>query len=306
MNRRPHRSSRGGPWLGGLTPLALVVAVLALVLAAAPRPAAADPFEMTLRCNQVYFFTPTLPTNNGVNITSAITSSDPAVASGAMGRFGGGTSGAVEITAHGQSGSAVITYRVSDRMNPKEFSIIKVNIAVDCPQPPGPQPVITKYPQPQPLPPPVKKTYPQPHTVVTSCKDCQVRADELNAKIDAFNDDVAKAKGFGSPQLDAELASINALAVELNACEKKCPAAGVSYTAPVQTPLKTITPSVTHPTYNDALTVPSGGGTSLTTPTGGGVHLQAVTPTSSVCPKTETAAQCAAARAKAALATGAQ
>lgn len=195
----------------------------------------ADP--PTLTCHQDTFWTPKLPPGFTDVDVSGVTSDDPSVVVASKRRKGGGTSGAIELTAQGQSGVTTVHYFIRDAYT-GQVARIETLISVDCPEHKrrrgvtGHEPIIGHDgpkpgpPGPPPPPPPPRGHYPQAHPVQTSCEACRNLERQVNQQVEVYNglvDDHAPAAKIGAAQ-----AHLRQLANELNACERQCQAASAS------------------------------------------------------------------------------
>ena len=215
----------------------LLFALIAVLLAA-PSLARAEP--MVIDCHADTTFTPTLPKGFGDVQASVPVSSDPSIVVARLARKGGGTAGAIEITAQGHDGSVTITWAVKDTYT-GQIQALRLNVEVYCGSPKkgttggggvndhggggkGGDPPVGKGD-------PGKndggKTitragirYPRATHVVTSCESCQPKAALLNQQIDAYNARIDQ----GAPPADIEAArdAMNATVKALSECERRC------------------------------------------------------------------------------------
>ena len=199
---------RGAAWLGGIEnrTLANISRILScvgiayfLLIGLAPTQSMAEP--IVIRCHQDYTFTPKVPDGfSNIKIISPVMSTDPAVATG-LGRPGGGTAGAIEISGHGTFGDATITYRMQDEFTGKTLDVV-VGVLVDCPPPKDPKKHMTH--------------------IQTTCADCLQLSIAINAAIDAYNDAV-DGERTNFTQLAAMQAKIQQqITKDLKDCEAAC------------------------------------------------------------------------------------
>src|SRR5579862_1519908 len=154
--------------------------------------------QFSIPCNSSAVYRPDIAAYgfSSVDIKGAISSSNPAVATGRRGREGGGTAGAIEIKSNGQSGETTITYTIED-FSGKTKQIV-VAVVVDC-ESPG---------------------YNELAEVKTDCKECAYELRKLNVAIKVYN---ASRFDHTPAQLDAMLEEIGKLYAALLECEKnKC------------------------------------------------------------------------------------
>jgi hypothetical protein len=154
--------------------------------------------QFSIPCNSSAVYTPDIAAYgfSSVDIKGAISSSNPAVATGTRGRAGGGTAGAITIKSNGQSGETTITYTIED-FSGKTKQIV-VAVVVDC-ESPG---------------------YNELAEVKTDCKECAYELRKLNVAIKVYN---ASRFDHTPAQLDAMLEEIGKLYAALLECEKnKC------------------------------------------------------------------------------------
>jgi hypothetical protein len=168
--------------------------------------------QFSIPCNSSAVYTPDIAAYgfSSVDIKGAISSSNPAVATGTRGRAGGGTAGAITIKSNGQSGETTVTYTIED-FSGKTKQIV-VAVAVDCPAPQRP-------PENPPQQPP--QTFGTLDFVYTDCKECVHEAETLNKDIVTYN--LAKASGAPSAELGNRAVKIKKDQAAFKDCvEKKC------------------------------------------------------------------------------------